>query len=176
MIAASRARPIECCGSPRDTSPNPQPPSGQPLGEPGPSALPPVPAPRRHWGMPTNRRDPTNEDRAATTIIVAADGSPSSQRALAWCAEHARRLGAERVIVVHAVHVPRYAPFVELGPVLTEPVMEARERERIRAIATEEWCRPLRNAAIDHDVLLFEGSAPMVLRVVAAQHDASLVV
>ena len=71
---------------------------------------------------------------------------PASQRAFAWCAEHAERFGVERIVVVHAVHLPHYTPFVELGPILTAPIMGTGERERIRAIVTEEWCRPLRNA------------------------------
>ena len=124
--------------------------------------------------MPANRRE--QKPDGLTTIVVAVDGSAASERALAWCAAHAERFGAERIVVVHAVHLPHYTPFGELGPVLTAPIMGTGERERIRAIVTDEWCRPLRNAGLDHRVMLVEGQAPAVLALVAAQERASLLV
>jgi nucleotide-binding universal stress UspA family protein len=113
---------------------------------------------------------------AMTTIVVGVDGTAASRRAVEWCAEHAHRFGTPRVVVVHAVHLPHYAPFAELGPVLTVPVMGACERDRLRAFVTNEWCRPLRDAAVAYEVMLLEGSTAVVLRNVAAREGATLVV
>src|SRR3954454_2088664 len=119
---------------------------------------------------------PTGDIDTVTTIVVSVDGSPASRRALQWCARHGHALGAHSVVVVHAIHLPNYGPFVEFGPVLTLPVMGACERQRVRALVTNEWCRPLRDAEITHRVCLLEGSAAVVLRHVAAYERASLVV
>ena len=62
-------------------------------------------------------------------IVVGADGSEGSGRALAWCAEHAIPLGAE-VIVVYAFEMPLLA--IPLDP-LAPPVLAEGDRERIEA-------------------------------------------
>jgi nucleotide-binding universal stress UspA family protein len=123
--------------------------------------------------MQTNRHEPAER---ATTIVVGVDASASSQHALAWCAEHARGLGAESIVVVHALHLPYFTPFGEFGPVLTAPVMDKRGCARIRAFVTEEWCQPLRDAEVEHSVLLLEGAASVVVGMVAARVRADLVV
>ena len=133
--------------------------------------------------MRTDTTDVTEESPAstdtaitATTIVVGVDGSPQSRRALEWCARYAHALGAVDVVVVHAVHLPDHTPFAEFGPILSLPVMNWCERDRIRALLTNEWCRPLREADVEHRIVVLEGPAAVVLRQVVAHEHADLLV
>src|SRR4051812_14252399 len=139
----------------------------------GRSALSPAAGWCQHWGMTAARSEPTV---AKSTIVVAIDASAASQRALTWCAEHAQGFGAERVVVVHALHVPGCTPFDELPPEFTAPAIGTGERDKVRSLVAEVWCRPLRDAGLEHHVLLLEGAVARVLRLVATQEQASLVV
>ena len=40
---------------------------------------------------------------------------------------------------------------------MTAPVMDERGCEHIRTLVTEGWCQPLRDAEVEHHVLLLEG-------------------
>jgi hypothetical protein len=124
--------------------------------------------------MAANPDDTTTN--SAGTIVVAVDASAASERALVWCAQHAEGFGADRVVVVHVVHVPGCTPFAELEPELTVPVMDAVERDRVRALVMEDWCEPLREAGLEHHVVLFEATDARVLSLVASDERASLVV
>jgi nucleotide-binding universal stress UspA family protein len=72
-------------------------------------------------------------------ILVGIDGSDGSERALAWCAEHAAALDAT-VIAVHVLAVPVYAWRVD---VYAPPVYDAEDRKRILETVRENWCETL---------------------------------
>jgi nucleotide-binding universal stress UspA family protein len=109
------------------------------------------------------------------TIVVGADGSHESARAVQWCADHATSFGAE-VVVVHAVDITPYALYAEFGfgamPVLPSP----EDRDEVRDTVARDWCKPLADAGVDHRVVVVDGNAAAVLKLIADREDATLVV
>ncbi len=106
-------------------------------------------------------------------ILVGVDGSPSSGRAVEWCAAHAIAMGAE-VIAVHAIEMPVYAAsgfgYVPL-PAPSEP-----DRDEIRDVIEREWCAPLSKASVPFRVELMDGAPASALMTAAEHADADLVV
>jgi len=78
-------------------------------------------------------------------IIVGVDGSPSSARAVEWCAAHATALEAE-VVAVYSIEMPLYAgyPFGYVSLV----VPEEPDRVELRDGIEREWCAPLSKANV----------------------------
>lgn len=105
-------------------------------------------------------------------IVVGVDGSETSERALAWCAEHARGLGAE-VIAVHALEVPVYA--WNLG-VYAPPVYSEEDHERVRDTLREKWCKPLTAAGVPFEAKVVDGYPATVIIEVTEREKADLVV
>jgi nucleotide-binding universal stress UspA family protein len=106
-------------------------------------------------------------------IVVGADGSESSKRAIAWCAANAGALGCE-VVVVHAIDFPIY-----LGagfPHMQLPEVTEAQHKELRDVATGEWCKPLADAGVANRVVMREGFAAEVIIETARQEDAQLVV
>jgi nucleotide-binding universal stress UspA family protein len=106
-------------------------------------------------------------------LLVGVDGSDASQRALEWCAQHARSLDAE-VVVVHAVEQPVVVAPVTTGFVL--PEFTPADREEIRRIVTDNWCTPLTAASVPFRVVLKEGGAALTIIQAAEAENADLVV
>jgi nucleotide-binding universal stress UspA family protein len=106
-------------------------------------------------------------------IVVGVDGSPSSERAVKWCAAHATAMKAE-VVAVYSIEMPVYATggfgAVSL-PVPSEP-----DRDELRDVMRREWCAPLSKANVPFRVeLMDEAPAPAIISV-AEREDADLVV
>lgn len=106
-------------------------------------------------------------------IVVGADGSQGSARAIGWCAAHAAQLGAE-VIVVHALEMPLFA--ASLDPLAPPPVWRPEDRARIESVLRDEWCQPLAGASVPFRAEVIDGYPPKVLIDVAARERADLVV
>jgi nucleotide-binding universal stress UspA family protein len=107
-------------------------------------------------------------------IIVGVDGSPSSARAVEWCAAHAPAVEAE-VVAVHAIEIPVYASS-GLGSVPL-PVASEPDRDELRDVIRREWCMPLSKASVPFRVVLTDGRTPASAIMAAAEHaGADLVV
>jgi nucleotide-binding universal stress UspA family protein len=107
-----------------------------------------------------------------TRILLAVDGSESARHAVAWCAQHARLLGAS-VVAVHAVEGPDYdAPS---SPFLVPPVSDSRVEE-LRSHVRQEWCGELVGAGVLSEVTVVQGPAAKVVEELAASGDFDLVV
>jgi nucleotide-binding universal stress UspA family protein len=100
------------------------------------------------------------------TIVVAIDGSTHAGRALRFAGQLTRRTNA-KLVVAHAIP-PTSSDQREIG--------EPRRRLDARRDLVEEWCGPLREAGIDHQVLVVEGDARSALLEVAHDRDADLLV
>lgn len=105
-------------------------------------------------------------------IVVGVDGSDGSERALAWCAEHAAALDAT-VIAVHALEVPVYTwRFDAYAP----PVYNEADRERMLERVRENWCKPLADAKVPFEAKIVDGYPANVIIEVAFREKADLVV
>ncbi len=109
------------------------------------------------------------------TIVVGVDGSEQSQRALAWCAGHAKALDAE-VVVVHAIVMPVYAG-IGLGAAYmpVSAVLEP-DRDELREHVRREWCGPLAAAGVPFRVVCTEGTPASIITEVAQHENAEMVV
>ena len=110
-----------------------------------------------------------------TKIVVGIDGSEPSQRAVEWCASHAKALGAE-VVAVHAIDIPVIVAPATMAFPLPVAQMSAADREDLQDIATREWCAPLEKATVPFRVMLADGEPALVLMQAAKSEDAALVV
>lgn len=104
------------------------------------------------------------EDRGRWRLVVAVDGSEGSAEALTWAARVAPLMGAE-VIAVHALQRPvfagGYVPWA-FGMGSSPEAWDAEWRQwgdRIREQLAGGWCRPLRDAGVDHRAVVIEGGA-----------------
>lgn len=106
-------------------------------------------------------------------VFVAADGSESAERALAWVAAHGPGLGAS-VVVAHVLPDPVYAVAPEtaamLGPVPAEV------RDRTLELAEHEWAAPLRAAGLEYEIRMLDGPLASTLLHAAEECGADLVV
>ena len=102
-------------------------------------------------------------------ILVGADGSAAGAAAIRWAAELATSVGAA-VTVVHAAGLRERAA-APAGA--DEASFEAGLHERV----DQEWCAPLRDGGVDHDVVVRPGPpVAMLLEVAAEAGDADLLV
>jgi nucleotide-binding universal stress UspA family protein len=102
------------------------------------------------------------------TIVVGADGSEGSRRAIAWAAGRAVELGAE----VLAVLVLR--PFGEF--VMDVPPLPGHVITRLHDALEESWCKPLRDADAKYRSLVVEADPASGLLDVANREHADLLV
>jgi nucleotide-binding universal stress UspA family protein len=105
-------------------------------------------------------------------MLVGVDGSESSQRAVAWCAEHATALDAS-VIAVHAIEVPVHALMPDA---YAPPVYAEVDRENIREVLRERWCSQLNAANVSFEAKVIEGYPAEVIIEAARGEQADLVV
>jgi nucleotide-binding universal stress UspA family protein len=105
-------------------------------------------------------------------IIIGVDGSPSSARAVEWCAAHATALEAE-VVAVYSIEMPLYAgyPFGYVSLV----VPEEPDRDELRDGIEREWCAPLSKANVPFRVVLSDGPPAPAIIAVAKKEAADLV-
>jgi len=103
------------------------------------------------------------------TIVVGADGSENSQRAVRFAAELAQQLGA-RVVAVHA-----FDPLAQLGKV--EPPVDFAKLEReTRERLESQWCAALHDAGVACESIVVENTPVGAIVDAADAHDADLVV
>ncbi len=105
-------------------------------------------------------------------IVVGVDGSAHSERAVSWCAAHARELGAE-VVVVHVIDVP---VSLAMGPYYSYPGLTPEQRGELRDLAARDWCKPLADAGVTYRVVVTDGVPAASIMQTAASEQADLVV
>ena len=99
------------------------------------------------------------------TIVVGIDGSPASDAAVRWAADLAHVSGA-KVVAVHAANlVERYQARAD-----SEESFEAQLRNTVEV----EWCGPLRQRGVLHQVVVQPG--PVVETLLAAATDPGSVI
>lgn len=108
-------------------------------------------------------------------IVVAVDGSPSSERAVRWCADHAAALGAT-VLAVHAVDTGGIGTFMALDPALPAAVATDDDRSRLAEVVEHEWCKPLADAGVEYHVIVADGRPTAVLKEIGQRERVELVV
>lgn len=82
-------------------------------------------------------------------IVLGVDGSEGAGHAIEWCLDLARRLDS-RILAVHAL-----SPLADW--VLTMPPFDAGAwRELATRRFREEWCKPLRESDVPHELLLVD--------------------
>jgi nucleotide-binding universal stress UspA family protein len=106
-------------------------------------------------------------------IIIGVDGSPSSARAVEWCAAHAAALEAE-VVAVHSIEMPLYAGY-PFGYV-SLPAPSGPDRDELHDGIQREWCAPLSKANVRFRVVLSDGTPAPALIAIAKEEAADLVV
>ncbi len=108
-------------------------------------------------------------------IVVGVDGSEHAAAALATSAGLARSLGAE-IVAVHAVPPPATAEYgFDLFPTVP-PELDPAWRAEVRRQLEEEWCRPLEEAGVPYRTVERDGRPATVIREVADEEEADLVV
>jgi nucleotide-binding universal stress UspA family protein len=108
----------------------------------------------------------------STKIVVGVDGSEGSQRAVEWCAQLAKPLDAE-VVVVHVIDIPAYGGLTMMYPI---PSLSADAIAEVRDHAEREWAAPLEKASVPHRVDVVEGPTVRTLIQIADRENADLVV
>ena len=103
------------------------------------------------------------------TIVVCADGSENSQRAIEFAAALAQQLGA-RVVAVHA-----FDPLAQLGTV-EPPVDFARLQAESRERLETHWCKALHDAGVTCESIVVENTPVGAIVDAADTYDADLVV
>ena len=101
------------------------------------------------------------------TIVVGADGSEGSMRAVTWAAELAAGLGAT-VVAVHS-----FEPLAHLDD-MQPPYDFALIESNVRAKLEADWTAPL--AGVDHEVRLLHGTPFECILDTADDVDADLIV
>ncbi len=108
-------------------------------------------------------------------IVVGIDGSEHAAAALTTAIGLARSLSAE-IVAVHAIPPPVPAEYgFDLLPAIP-PELDPAWREEIHRQFEEEWCRPLDEVGVPHRTVERDGRPAAVIREVADEEDAGLVV
>jgi nucleotide-binding universal stress UspA family protein len=118
-----------------------------------------------HTDRPLAAIPPAALDRAPARILVGADGSPGSARAVDWCADTAPRLGAEVVVVFSEQVLAEWVPH-------RDPRSWYQQAGRDCA----DWATPLRDAGVLSSTLVREHEPVTGILEAAAQEDADLIV
>jgi nucleotide-binding universal stress UspA family protein len=102
-------------------------------------------------------------------VIVGYDDSPAARGALTWAVHHARRFGAELIIVF--VVSSSFEWELNAAQINTDPILKA-FRRRLR----EQWTEPVRAAGVRYETHLETGRPAEVLLGVARRNGAALIV
>lgn len=106
-------------------------------------------------------------------IVVGVDSSPSSTRAVEWCATHAATLEAE-VVAVDSIQMPLYRGY-PFGYITLPPPSEP-DRDELHDGIEHEWCAPLAKANIPFRIVLSDGTPAPAIISLAEKEAAVLVV
>jgi len=105
-------------------------------------------------------------------IVVGVDGSEHAAAALDWAIGLASRTGAH-IVAVHALHLPPVYGVSGYEPLLPlDPEWQA----EMKRLFEDEWCSPLRAAAVPFSRVFTEGRPASVIADAAERVDADLVV
>jgi nucleotide-binding universal stress UspA family protein len=99
------------------------------------------------------------------TIVVGADGSRGSGAAIAWTSDLAGAVDAE-VVVAHVL----LADQAERRPDIASEIRASGQEGLV------EWCKPLADAGVQHEGVLWEGDPRTAILEAAAQRGGDLVV
>jgi nucleotide-binding universal stress UspA family protein len=102
-------------------------------------------------------------------VIVGYDDSPAARGALAWAVHHARRSGAELIIVY--VVSSTFEWELNAAQVNTDPIRKEFQR-RLRG----QWTEPVRAAGVRYETQLEVGRPADALLSAARRNDAELIV
>jgi len=99
-----------------------------------------------------------------STVLVGVDGSEAAARALAWAITLARRGAAQRLVVatVYVTH-----------PASARSWDAAHDDARAQL---DEWCAPVRVAAVPYDAVVLDGEAGLALLGAGERRDEELTV
>lgn len=109
--------------------------------------------------------------KAIKHIVVGLDGSADSEAALEWAIDMAKGMGSE-VIAVFAIDLPSFYP----EPYAIPLQFDDQWRKTMRAEFEEKWCKPMREAGIQHRPVMQDGRAASVISRVAEAEDADIIV
>jgi nucleotide-binding universal stress UspA family protein len=105
-------------------------------------------------------------------IVVGIDGSEHAAAALAIAIRLAKPLGAE-IVALHAIPPPALSEYrYGMLPVELDPAW----RREIHRRFEQEWCQPLAEAGVRYRVVERDGHPAAVIREIADEEDADLVV
>jgi nucleotide-binding universal stress UspA family protein len=110
-------------------------------------------------------------------ILLAVDDSEHAARATKWCAEHADALDAD-VVVLHAVDKDyAFGAFGAGAPIpLVPPVLDAEQLDELRDVVARDWCKPLADVGVHHDVVIAEGRPSSAILQTAEAMQADMIV
>jgi nucleotide-binding universal stress UspA family protein len=118
-----------------------------------------------HSDRPVVLIPPLARASVPSRIVVGADGSDDSAGAVAWCADYARALDAEVVVVYAELPIAEWVPH-------SDPRSWYRNAQR----DVEEYAAPVRDAGVNHRTVVVEHEPVTGLIEAAMQEDADLVV
>ena len=102
-------------------------------------------------------------------VIVGYDDSPAARGALTWAVDHARRSGAELIIVFVVSSSSEWE--LNAAQINTDPIRKEFQR-RLRG----QWTEPVRAAGVRYETQLEVGRPAEVLLNAARHHEAALIV
>ena len=108
-------------------------------------------------------------------IVVGADGSHESHRAIMWTANQAT-LSDARVVVVHSIDIPVYSGYGEFATAMVPRGLTESQREEVRKEVHENWAAPLTEADVEFNVALIDGTPSAAIRAAADKENADLIV
>ncbi len=108
-------------------------------------------------------------------IVVGADGSHESHRAMLWTANQAKLAGA-RVVVVHSIDIPVYSGYGEFATAMVPRGLTESQREELRKEVHDNWAAPLTESNVEFHVALIDGSPSAAIRAAADKESADLIV
>lgn len=110
--------------------------------------------------------------RGISKIAVGVDGSEHGTDALEWAIRMAHGMGSE-VIAVYAVDFPVW---VASAAGTVPPQLDPEWRGQLQNDFENEWCKPLKDAGVRYRMVMQDGRAASVLRSVADEQDADVIV
>ena len=108
-------------------------------------------------------------------IVVGADGSHESHRAMLWAANQAK-LSNARVVVVHSIDIPVYSGYGEFATAMVPRGLTDSQRDEVRKEVHDNWSAPLTDAGVEYQVTLIDGTPSSAIRAAADKEGADLIV
>ena len=108
-------------------------------------------------------------------IVVGADGSHESHRAMLWTANQASLANA-RVVVVHSIDIPVYSGYGEFATAMVPRGLTDSQRDEVRKEVHDNWSAPLAEAGVEYQVTLIDGTPSSSIRAAADKEGADLIV